>query len=151
MDLLIVFCAKYLIALSVLIALVSLYRVAPSMRIRRAMIVLVSLALTYALGKLGSHFYFDPRPFAVEGITPLIPHAADNGFPSDHTLLAAGLAAAALFYDRRAALLLWVVAIVIGGARILALVHHPIDILGSILCALIAAGIVEWISRKFFF
>ena len=151
MDTLIVWCAKYLIALSVVIALYALYRVPPRERMRRTLIVLASLALTYGLGKLASHFYFDPRPFAVTGQTPLIAHAADNGFPSDHTLLAAGLAAAALYFNRRVALWLWIIAIIIGGARILALVHHPIDILGSILCALVATGIVEWIAKKFFF
>lgn len=151
MDTLIIWSAKYLIALSVVVALYALYRVPSQERLRRTMLVIASLAITYGLGKLASHFYFDPRPFALTGQVPLIPHAADNGFPSDHTLLAAGLAAAALFFDRRAAIWLWIIAIVIGGARVFALVHHPIDILGSILCALIAAVTVETLARKFFF
>lgn len=151
MDTLIIWCAKYLIVLPVLIALYALYRVPSQERLRRILIALASLAITYGLGKLASHFYFDPRPFALTGQVPLIPHAADNGFPSDHTLLAAGLAAAALFFNRRMAIWLWIIAIVIGGARVLALVHHPIDILGSILCALIAAVAVELFAKRFVF
>jgi undecaprenyl-diphosphatase len=67
----------------------------------------------------------------VEHFRPLIPHEADNGFPSDHALLAAGIVAAVGF-----ARLLWVLpfgllAGLVDWARVGVGVHHPIDVLGS--------------------
>src|SRR4051812_12727722 len=50
-----------------------------------------AFAAVVALGlaAVGAHFVFQARPFIPDGHTPLlIPHAADNGFPSDHTTLA---------------------------------------------------------------
>ena len=52
----------------------------------------ISLPLTYVLGVIARSLYFNPRPFMVSGVEPLISHAADNGFPSDHTLLLASIA-----------------------------------------------------------
>lgn len=149
MDTLIIVCAKYLIVAPVALTLFALYRVPAHMRIRRAAILFAALALTYVLGTLVGHFYFDPRPFVVQNAVPLIPHAADNGFPSDHTLLAAGLASAALYFDRRIALWLFALAVIIGAARVLALIHHPTDIIGSMVIALIAAWVVERSQKRF--
>ena len=46
----------------------------------------ISFPLTYGVLKAIGHFYYDPRPFIVGHFAPLIPHDADNGFPSDHPL-----------------------------------------------------------------
>jgi undecaprenyl-diphosphatase len=147
-DTIIILSAKYLIVISIGLALWALYRAPSDVRVRRALIILCSLALTYLLGKIASYFFFDPRPFVVAHVSALIEHAADNGFPSDHMLLAGGLAAAIWYFNRRIATLLWAVAFAIGVARVLALVHHPIDIIGSVLIALIAAYSVEKIAAR---
>jgi len=42
-----------------------------------------------------------PRPYLVTHTRPLIPTSHDNGFPSDHTLLAAALTASLWWIDRR--------------------------------------------------
>jgi undecaprenyl-diphosphatase len=78
----------------------------------------------------------DPRPFVTQHVAPLFPHAPDNGFPSDHTLASMFLAVCALFYSTR-----W------GGARIAAHVHSPIDILGAIALAIMAALITRPAAR----
>ncbi|MDP3995235.1 MAG: hypothetical protein Q8P78_01305, partial [bacterium] len=45
------------------------------------------LPLAYVIAFVARSFFYSPRPFVESGIAPLIPHAPDNGFPSDHTLL----------------------------------------------------------------
>jgi undecaprenyl-diphosphatase len=53
-------------------------------------IVLLSilyLPLAYIVAQVIAYFYFDSRPFVIGHFQPLIPHVADNGFPSDHMLL----------------------------------------------------------------
>lgn len=84
--------------------------------------------LTIALVKLGGAVYFHVRPFVAYGRAPLVPHAPDNAFPSDH-LAACGLAFAYLWTRAKAfAYVTLLCASLIGAARVLALLHWPIDI-----------------------
>lgn len=137
MNTLIIFTAKYLVFVSAAIA-VFYFLKQPRQKQKEVLIfAVVLLPLSYIIAKIISHFYFDPRPFVVGHFTPLIPHAPDNGFPSDHTLLASAIAAVIFRFDKKTGLLLFFLALVIGLARILAGVHHFTDIMGSILVVLV--------------
>jgi len=147
MDTFFIFGAKYLIILSVLIAAWFFYKF-PHKR-KLAIFGFCSLALTFILAKIGAHFYNDPRPFVTEGFTPLIPHAPDNGFPSDHMLLASALPAIIIYYSRKYAIVLWIIAIIIGLSRIYVGVHHRIDVVGSVIFAVVATGIAHYVLWKY--
>jgi membrane-associated phospholipid phosphatase len=104
-----------------------------------------------ALTKLAGTLYYDPRPFVAHHLTPLITHVADNGFPSDHTVLTM-IAALTIFQVSR----LWGIALIIasllvGGARVAARIHSPIDILAAVVIAigavLAARAISPWILK----
>lgn len=118
---------------------------------RMALFAVPAGLLAYALGLLVSHFYFDPRPFVVGHFTPLIPHAPDNGFPSDHTLLVATFAVVGMFWNRRLGFALSGIAILVAVARVYVGLHHPIDALGSIAFALIATSawyfVLKYVAR----
>lgn len=148
MDTFFIFSAKYLIVLSPLLALWIFY-VAPS-EIRKQIFLQSVLTLPLALGLsvLARHFYFDPRPFVVEYFTPLISHVADNGFPSDHVLLLATLASLITIFHRRMGVFLWLITLVVGIARVYVGVHHPIDIFGSILIALVSTWLVYFVLHR---
>ena len=47
------------------------------------------------------HLYYNPRPFVVGNFTPLISHSVDNGFPSDHVLLASAIASILYFFSKK--------------------------------------------------
>ena len=117
---------------------------------QKRMVILAALVLplVYLISLLGGAFYYDPRPFVVEHFTPLIPHKPSNGFPSDHVLWSAATAAIIFPSNKYLSLLLWVLTILVGAARVRAGVHHPIDIAGSILMAIVAASIVYLIIRR---
>ena len=137
-----IFAAKYLIALPVLILGVY-FLMKPWREQKNMMLFAIPAALfAYVLALIAGHLYFDPRPFVVGHFTPLIPHAADNGFPSDHTLLASALAAIGMYWNRRLGLSLWTIAAIIAVARVYVGVHHTIDVVGSMLIAL--AGTAAW-------
>lgn len=140
MDFLIIFCAKYLIIVPPA-AVVVYFALAPN-RVRRKLAILagVSLPVAYGVSKLADAVYYNARPFVVEGIAPLVAHTADNGFPSNHMLLAATLAALVFVYNKPWGIFLWIVALCIGAARVLAHVHHTVDIVASvaIACAVVA-------------
>ncbi|HQU07964.1 MAG: hypothetical protein B7X04_00735 [Parcubacteria group bacterium 21-54-25] len=142
----IVFAANYLFVLPVVLFIG--YGIIAKKRKEFWITALLVLPLSYLLGKLIGHFYYDPRPFVESQVVPLFHHVADNGFPSDHALLTGTLAAILLPFSGWFAALLWVLAFIVGGARVLAHVHHTIDILGSFVIALISLGIVRVILAR---
>ncbi|MEK7135264.1 MAG: phosphatase PAP2 family protein [Patescibacteria group bacterium] len=101
----------------------------------------LTLPLSYILGVIARSLWYNPRPFVVKGIEPLIAHIPDNGFPSDHTLLLATLASIAYYFDKKYSAALWVVTILVGLSRVFAQVHHLVDILASMVIALVSAKI----------
>jgi undecaprenyl-diphosphatase len=141
-DPLIVFVAKYFFLLSILFIAAFWFRSPTSTKIELALRVIVGGAVALLLSQVASALYYDPRPFVVEHITPLIPHAADNGFPSDHALLTSFLAFVVLAYSKRLGSLMLVIALLVGAARVGAHIHHPVDIVGSFVIAAVAAGVV---------
>lgn len=142
MDEIFIFGAKYLFLLSVVITGVVFLKSSREEFKRMALFFILSLGLTFILSLLARALYFNPRPFVVGDFTPLIPHAADNGFPSDHTLLAAGLAAGMMFFRKRISYVLWLIAGAVAVSRVYVGVHHPADVLGAGAIALLGAGIV---------
>lgn len=147
MDILTIISAKYLFVVSPLIVF-WLYVKEEDRRkdflIRAAGI----LPLSYLLAVIARKLYYNPRPFVLEGFSPLVKHIPDNGFPSDHTLLLAALAATAASLDCKWSAVLWLITIVVGGSRVLAGVHHATDILGSIAIALVAKWVVSFVLKR---
>jgi undecaprenyl-diphosphatase len=144
MESLIIFGARHLTVVMILIALLFSWRLSDTKKREMAIFAVITLPLIYLMGKLASLLYFNPRPFVVENFTPLVAHAADNGFPSEHTLLSAAVAALVYFFSKKLGALLFVLALLVGAARVLAGVHHALDVTGSII---IAFGVALFIFK----
>ena len=144
MNTIIIFSAKYLYLFIVAIAAVLFWRLK---EYRREIFIFaaISFPLTYLTRLLAGSLYFNPRPFVVEHFIPLISHSADNGFPSDHTLLVSAIAMLFFYYRRRTSFVLWALAFVVGAARVMAGVHHSLDIAGSMLIAICVA----WSTHRY--
>ncbi len=140
MNSLIIFSASYLYLVVVLIAFVFFLK--QPRNIQKSMLIcgIIILPISYILAKIGGHFYYDARPFVVGQFIPLIPHVADNGFPSDHMLLTGAIAAVVWFYNKKVSALLWALAIIVGIARVASGIHHMTDIVGSIVIVLIVSA-----------
>lgn len=95
---------------------------------------------------LAGHLHTDPRPFVHDPHSaPLFPHAADNGFPSDHSV-AGGLLTLLVFRYKR----WWGVAVGAGAAaidwaRVAAHVHHAQDVVAGACIGLVAGALAVWI------
>lgn len=148
MTLLILFTAQYLLFIILLIALISVLILRQKQQILLFKISLLAFPLSYSTAKILGHFIYNPRPFVVEHVQPLFTHAADNGFPSDHVLLSMAVASIFFTVNKKLGLIFSGLAIMIGLARILALVHHPADILGSVIIAISATYIAWFIIIK---
>ncbi len=148
MDAFFVFGAKYLFIFSILIGVGYFLKVPTLLKIRVFIFGLSSLVLTFILGKVASYLFYNPRPFISEQITPLIQHIADNGFPSDHTLLVSSIAAIVTFHNKEIGFFLWFIAIIVGISRVYVGVHHVEDIMGSMFIALFATTIVYMVQKR---
>lgn len=98
-----------------------------------------ALALALVIGLDHASLISRPRPFVDLSITPLVLHAADSSFPSDHTLLGVALAAPLLWYRPRLGVWLFLWALLVGLARVAVGIHYPSDIVGSAVIAVLLA------------
>jgi undecaprenyl-diphosphatase len=138
MDSLIIFCAKYLILLIPLLAALAFYQASPKHRKAIFVSLVAAVVIAAILDKIAGKLYYDPRPFVTHNFKPLIIHAADNGFPSEHSLFSVTISASLIAYRRRLGLAALAVSLIIGIARVAAHVHSPIDIVGSVVLGAIA-------------
>jgi undecaprenyl-diphosphatase len=148
MDELIKICAKYLVVVPVLVSIYIFWKLDKKSRKQMILIGIGGAVLSLVLAKLSSHLYTDIRPQFKDGSIPLLAHGNDNGFPSDHTLLASFLALLAITYSKRTGYGLLAVALIIGWARVAAHIHHAVDIAGSLVITAVAYAIaVKLVNR----
>jgi undecaprenyl-diphosphatase len=130
-----IFAAQYLTYIDAVLAAgviaFILYRRPRADAVRWAVIIAMTLLIAFICAQIGAAVFNDPRPFTQDHVKPLIAHGPDNGFPSDHGLLAAALVAAVLLLDLRFVALFVVLGVLVDWARVGAGIHHVIDVAGS--------------------
>lgn len=142
MNTLIVAVAQYAIFLVALGGLVTWLLVGRDEKVKLAVQAVLTVALVALLVKVAGMVHTDPRPFVVDpSLKPLFPHPADNGFPSDHTAITAGIAVLVARYRGGLGALLLIVSAGIGASRVAAHVHHTQDIVAGLLLGGLAAVI----------
>jgi membrane-associated phospholipid phosphatase len=141
MDGLIAVTAQYLLFGILLVAAATWLLLPRQDKVGLAAQAVVSLIVAFALIKMAAAIHTDPRPFVVDpSIKPLFAHSGDNGFPSDHTALAATVALLVMGYRRTLGAVLLALSLLLGGARVAAQVHHLQDIIAALLIAALAVG-----------
>jgi undecaprenyl-diphosphatase len=135
-----IFAATYLVfieaAVGAVVLFYLLYRHPRGAIVRWVVAVGVMLVVAYVAAQIEGALYNDPRPF-VGHFKPLIAHAADNGFPSDHALMGASIVGAVALARLVWSLLMVPLAILVEWARVGAGIHHPVDVIGSDVCVAI--------------
>lgn len=111
--------------------------------------VLMAGLTSLTIGKLMS--FWQPttvRPFVEKGVEAGAAYIDNPGFPSDHMLLAVIVVVTVYFLTtyRKVGYLLAVMVLVMAAARVGALVHTPLDMLGGLMAGL--AGSWWYIKRK---
>lgn len=143
MNTFIAWVADYTLFVVAAVAAVTWLRTQRRDKLRYAVEAVLAMGLVAALVKIAGALWTDPRPFVVDQVTPLISHSVDNGFPSDHTALAAAVATVVLFRHRRWGIGLLGLTAVLGASRVIALVHHWPDILAGVALGVLAGGIAH--------
>ena len=112
-------------------------------RLRLAASAVLGLVVVLALISLAAAVHTDPRPFVQNpSLRPLISHAADNGFPSDHSAAAGLIATLVALRHRLYGALLAVAAVLVAASRVAAHVHHVQDVVAGLLLG----GLAAWIA-----
>ncbi len=150
LDLVIIFGAKYLVFISIAFAIWYLFKQKKAVRRQMLIFGTITMPLTFVLARIFSQFFYNPRPFVVGDFTPLIFHVADNGFPSDHTLLASAVAMLIYYFNKKLGMILLLLASIVGISRVFAGVHHYLDIFGSLFIAAIVAFVYVQLFQDFF-
>jgi undecaprenyl-diphosphatase len=102
--------------------------------VRRAVVAAgLSAGVALALAQVISRLVDRPRPFVThpDAIHLFTRHAADPGFPSDHTTAAFAIGVALLLRHRGWGTVVLVLATVLAIARVGMGVHYPTDVLGG--------------------
>lgn len=107
-----------------------------------AVFAIPAALLAYMVGVIGGLVYYDPRPFVVGHFKPLILHAPDNGFPSDHALLVSAIAAVGTLWNKKLGFVLWILAVFVAAGRVYVGVHHTIDVVGSFIISALTIYVV---------
>ncbi len=116
--------------------------------------VLLEGAAVVAFGLLVNQlitvFYFHPRPYMMGLCKPLIPHAPETSFPSDHATLLFGAAFALLFRLgwQSKGVLLFIIAVAGVWGRLYTGLHFPFDIMGSFAVALTSVFVMALVRKR---
>ena len=134
----IILIGKYLFVVPPILAGIVAVRVDAKKRMFFVVMAASAAVFAYLLTLLAGHLYFDVRPFVAQGFVPLIAHSADNGFPSDHSVVAFTAAFLIWPFDKYISIVAIILALLVGSARVLAGIHHPLDVAGAIGIAAVA-------------
>ncbi len=103
----------------------------------------IGALLALGIGQLLGSVFPESRPFVVDHFTPLIAHAPDGSFPSDHLLVLGAVAGGCLLSSRPLAALATGLAVLVAVARVYVGIHHPIDVVAGYAIG-VGCGVGGW-------
>lgn len=142
-DLFVKILADWLMFPIILVAMYALlFRVAGARRYDRYTRVFMAGITSYILAKfLGSAWRPEQlRPFEKLGVDPGAAYLNNPGFPSDHALLGFFLLLAVVYCtrNRKLSIVMGILVLLMCLGRVLALVHTPLDIAGSLVITVVS-------------
>ncbi len=152
-DGLVVVFARYFQYIVIVYALILMYRTLvnrdpdlnPRLYIHKAISEAVwifgSVAAAFTVTAIMKISFAIPRPF-LSGIEPLFIHGGYNSFPSGHATVFAALTVSMFLFHHKRGWWFFASALAIGGARVMAGVHYPIDIIAGYIVGAVSAYLV---------
>ncbi len=151
------FSANYVIFLIAALLVMSWFVRASAGENRRIAVYsgIASAGLAVIVAVIIEHLYSHPRPFCPVGapsagdVAQLVHHACDTSFPSDHTTAAFGMTAGAGIFRPKLGIVLLILSVLVGFARVFVGIHWPGDIAGGAALGIVAAFAV-WLAKPIF-
>ena len=111
-----------------------------------------SALIAWFLVSLYKYNFPHPRPFEVlENIKPLFITGRGDAFPSGHATFLGALAMGAFLQNKKIGLILFLGAIIVSLARVLAYVHWPIDVIVGLLAGGLIGGLISLVFGRLIF
>ena len=108
-----------------------------------------SVFLSWALVVILKWIISSPRPFLYfDAINPLFYYGGYDSFPSGHATFFSALATALYFYHPRIGRLYFVIAIIIGTARVISGIHFPIDIFAGFALGILSTFAIHHMLKE---
>lgn len=152
--------AKYGVAVFALLLVIGylLARRAPDALQRVSVVVWAALAplVALAIAQPINHVVQRQRPFVTLHLHPLVPHAADYGFPSDHATAVGAIAAGLWLVNKWLGGIATLLALILAFSRVYIGVHYPGDVAGGLALGAVVAvlglflvvPILRWIAIR---
>lgn len=136
--------ADWLVVAVVMVGVAGIVFVPKGQRYQAITKALMTGLTALLLAKIGSLFYQGQRPFEALGLAPGASYLNNPGFPSDHVLLVATITLVvwASTKNKRLAVVLLGLSLLVAIGRVAALVHSPADVIGAALFASLAALLI---------
>ncbi len=136
LDKTMIFAAKYLIYI-VPIYLLYLWFFAKGDKGKKASLYMfLAVIVSLFIGWVITLFYYHPRPFMMGLGKELFSHSKETSFPSDHATVMFAISFTLLsLKDVKNGVIFFILAALVGFARIFCGVHFPFDILGALVVA----------------
>ena len=97
-------------------------------------LMVIPVGVATLISEILSSFCIRQRPFVtMADIKLLVPHSADGGMPSHHMVFMVAIAAMVFLFSKRLGILLIILSLISGIARISAGIHYPSDVLAGAL------------------
>ena len=108
---------------------------------------ITGLIINYLIGLV----YFHPRPSMSHIGTQLFPYPMDSSFPSDHTTLMVSIALMLIYFKetRIYGMIILILGLIGGFARVFSGIHFPFDIFGSVIVAIISTILIFYFKERF--
>jgi len=103
---------------------------------------ILSVLLANLFVKALNLLWYRPRPFAYRTVTLLFYRPSDSSFPSNPTSIGFCIATAVWLFNRKLGSVLYVLASLLGLARLCGGVHYPSDIVGGAVIGILSAYVV---------
>ena len=108
---------------------------------------ITGLIINYLIGLV----YFHPRPSMLHLGTQLFSYPTDSSFPSDHTTLMVSIALMLIYFreTRIYGVIILILGLIGGFARVFSGIHFPFDIFGSVIVAIISSLLIYFFKDRF--
>ncbi len=144
LDVLGIFCAKYVIYILAGVALL-LFR--KNLR-KVAEAISAAVLARFGIAELIRLFWQRARPFVENNVNLLVAHSGSS-FPSGHAAISFALSFAVYHYNKKIGIIFFIASFLIAISRVFVGVHWPLDILGGAIVGIISGWFIIKISKKF--